>query len=281
MISVVTVNYKTKDYVEKMLESLFLYHEKSKVEVFIVENGSGEDLSDLEVKYPSVKFIISEVNRGFAGGCNLAINEASGDYILLVNPDIIFTSDSIYQIEKKMNDNPEVGVGGIGLKNLDGSTQACVWRFPKPLNQLVLLTKLHHVFSNIKPIKKWLMKDFDYSKTQDVDQVMGAFFCIRKEVIEQIGLLDDGFFIWYEEVDFCKRTVDAGWYVRYFSEISAKHKKGSSFERVATMKKQNILRKSIRRYIRKHHGVIWWFIFLILEPVFFILSVVASLAKLI
>ena len=237
MISVVTVNYKTKDYVEKMLESLFLYHEKSKVEVFIVENGSGEDLSDLEVKYPSVKFIISEVNRGFAGGCNLAINEASGDYILLVNPDIIFTSDSIYQIEKKMNDNPEVGVGGIGLKNLDGSTQACVWRFPKPLNQLVLLTKLHHVFSNIKPIKKWLMKDFDYSKTQDVDQVMGAFFCIRKEVIEQIGLLDDGFFIWYEEVDFCKRTVDAGWYVRYFSEISAKHKKGSSFERVATMKK--------------------------------------------
>ena len=278
MISTITVNYKTADYLETMLTSLFAHH-KDGVEVIVVENGSGDNLEHLEKKFPQVKFIYSKENLGFAGGCNLGIRQATGDYFLLLNPDVVFEDDAIHQIEKQMNENPKVGVGGINLRNLDGSQQASVWGFPKPLDQILLLMKVQHIMPNIGPIARWRRQDFDYDKSQDVDQVMGAFFCIRKSLTEEIGLLDDGFFMWYEEVDFCKRTVDAGHVVRYFSDIKAKHKRGSSFERVGTWKKQKMVRTSVRRYMKKHFGTGVWMLFVLLEPIFLLMSLIASILK--
>lgn len=278
-ISTVTVNYKTADYVEHMLTSLFAHTHADDVEVFVVENGSGDDLSHLEKQFPAVRFIYSEQNLGFAGGCNLAIKEAVGEYVVLVNPDIVFESDALHALADAMDQDTQVGIGGISLKHLDGSQQRCVARFPKPLDQLCLLLKLPHVFPHMGPIRRWLMHDMDYTASQDVDQVMGALFCIRRSVIDQIGFLDDGFFIWYEEVDFCRRAVNAGWRVRYFADVSAKHKGGSSFERVGTSKKQHVVRNSIRRYMRKHFGVKWWLVFVVGEPVFRVLSRIASVIK--
>ncbi len=279
MISVVTVNYKTKVYLATMLASLFAHHDPHEVEVCIVENASGDDLSDLAHVYPQVRFLKSEKNLGFAGGCNLAIREARGAYVVLVNPDIVFDGPALRHIAARMEEDPEVGVGGISLKNLDGTQQDCVWRFPTPLDQFLLLLKAPHLFPNIGPIRRWLMKDFDYTKTTDVDQVMGAFFCIRPEVFAQIGLLDQGFFMWYEEVDFCKRARSAGWRVRYYADISARHKKGSSFTTISTMKKQAMLRRSLRRYMRKHHGPLGWLLFTLPEPLYVMMAFVASLMK--
>lgn len=278
MISVVTVNYKTADYIETMLRSLFTYHEKD-IEVFVVENGSGDDLGPIKEQFPQVKIIASEKNLGFAGGCNLAIKQAQGEYVILINPDIVFDDDALYQIKQEMDKAPDVGIGGVSLKNLDGTQQACVWSFPTPVDQLLLLLKVNHLFPELKPFKQWLQKDFDYSKTTDVDQVMGAFFCIRREVLDQVGLLDDGFFIWYEEVDYCRQVKNAGWKIRYFSNISARHKKGSSFDRVPTIKKQHVLRKSIRRYMYKHFGTLTGILFTVGEPLFWSLSVLASIIK--
>jgi N-acetylglucosaminyl-diphospho-decaprenol L-rhamnosyltransferase len=278
MISVVTVNYKTIDYTTLMLESLFKFH-KEGVEVFVVENGSGDDLTNLKKRFPQVNVIDSSTNLGFAGGCNLAIDKAKGDYVVLINPDVLFDNDSLYQIENAMNRAQDVGIGGVSLKNLDDSQQACVWSFPKPLDQLLLLLKINHLVPNLAPFRRWLRKDFDYSRSQDVDQVMGAFFCIRRELLNQIGKLDDGFFIWYEEVDYCRRAVAAGWRVRYFKNISARHKLGSSFAKVATIEKQAILRKSIRRYMRKHHSLPVWALFILGEPVFWFMGFAASLVK--
>lgn len=277
--SIVTVNFKTADYLERMLESLFAQTKDCSFEVLVVENASGDDLSNLAKRFPSVKFIYSDRNLGFAGGCNLAIKESKGDFVILVNPDIVFDDDSVSKIIEGMRQEPKVGVGGISLKNLDGSQQACVWRFPRPLDQLLVLLKIPHLFKKVVPVDRWLMRDFDYSKSQDVDQVMGAFFCIRRDVIEQIGMLDDGFFMWYEEVDFCRRAKEAGWTVRYFSDISARHKKGSSFERVATIAKQKMIRRSLRRYMRKHHGFAAWLLFTIPEPIYILLAIIASVIK--
>jgi N-acetylglucosaminyl-diphospho-decaprenol L-rhamnosyltransferase len=279
MISVVTVNYKTIDYTLKMLESLFEFHQTEDVEVFVVENGSGDDLTELAKTFPEVRIIESEKNLGFAGGCNLAIKEARGEYVILINPDIVFTDNALTQMVREMNQSKQTGIGGASLRNLDGTQQDCVWSFPTPTDQLLLLLKWNHVFPNLRPFKKWLMKDFDYSTAKNVDQVMGAFFCIRRELLTQIGLLDDGFFIWYEEVDYCKRAKEAGWGIRFFSNITALHKKGSSFDRVPTIKKQAVLRKSIRRYITKHHGRLVGTFFLLCEPIFFVMSVIASVLK--
>lgn len=279
MISTITVNYKTVDYLGRMLESLFAHHTQGGLELIVVENGSGDDLSGLEEKYPSVVFIQSKTNLGFAGGCNLGLADAHGDFIVLLNPDIVFTEPALYRIVEAMKSSPDIGIGGISLKNLDGSQQKCVWRFPTPMDQLLVLCKLHHVFPSLPAIASWRMDDFDYTQDSDVDQVMGAFFCIRREVIDQIGSLDDGFFMWYEEVDFCRRAKTAGWRIHYFASISAKHKKGSSFDRVPTVKKQNMLRRSIRRYMRKHFGRGFGWLFYALEPVFYVISLLASLIK--
>lgn len=279
MISTVTVNYKTVDYVEKMLDSLFAHHDPAKLEVFVVENGSGDDIAHLEHKFPAVRFIKSEKNLGFAGGCNLAIKEATGDFVALINPDIIFTDNALEQIEQKMHEEKDVGISGISLKNLDGTQQDCVWRFPKPLDQLMVLLKIPHIIGDIGPVAKWKMKGFNYSKTQEVDQVMGAFFVIRRNLLEDIGLLDDGYFIWYEEVDYCKMAKDAGWKVKYFADISARHKKGSSFDRVATAKKQKVVRTSLRRYMTKHHGAVGKWLFTLPEPLFILTAHIAAIVK--
>lgn len=279
MISVVTVNYRTIDYTLKMLESLFAHHDSTGLEVFVVENASGDSTEELERRFPKVRVIESKINLGFAGGCNLAIKEAAGDFIVLVNPDIIFDDNALEQLEGKMVTSPDVGIGGVSLKNLDGSQQDCVWAFPEPIDQLLLLLKINHIFPNLVPFRRWLMRGFDYSQSSDVDQVMGALFCIRRELLEEIGQLDERFFMWYEEVDYCRRAKTAGWRVRYFADISARHKKGASFDRVLTIKKQAMLRRSIRRYMFKHHGAMGGGLFLLLDPVFWLTGSVASIVK--
>lgn len=279
MISVVTVNYKTMDYTLQMLESLFTHHDSTGLEVFVVENASGDSMEELERRFPKVRIVQSRSNLGFAGGCNLAIKEATGDYIVLVNPDIIFDDNALEQLEGKMVTSPDVGIGGVSLKNLNGSQQDCVWAFPEPIDQFLLLLKLNHPLPKLPPFRRWLMSGFDYRQPADVDQVMGALFFIRRELLEEIGLLDERFFMWYEEVDYCRRAKSAGWRVRYFADISARHKKGASFDRVPTMKKQAMLRRSIRRYMFKHHGRLVGSLFLFLEPVFLLTGFVASIVK--
>lgn len=279
MISLVTVSYKSFDFVENMLASLFAHVRRDDLEVFVVVNGDGTDPSRLREAYPRVRFIVSETNLGFAGGCNLAIAQSTGAFVILVNPDVVFTSDAVSAIEERMRRDTSVGIGGISLKNFDGSQQPCVWRFPTPLDQLLLLSKVPHVLPNLPPIRRYLMRDFDYARTQDVDQVMGAFFCIRRSVLDQIGPLDDGFFVWYEEVDFCRRAKTAGWSIRYYHDVDALHKGGGSFSRVSTIRKQRMMRTSLRRYMRKHFGIGAWLLFTALDPLFVALAYVAALIK--
>lgn len=279
MISIVTVSYKTADYVDAMLTSLFAHADGTDMEVFVVINGDGTDPGELQAKFPSVRFIVSDENLGFAGGNNLAFAEARGDFILLVNPDVVFTENAVAAIEERMRRDADVGIGGISLKNPDGTQQDCVWRFPTPLDQLLLMLKVPHVFPNVGPIRRYLMKGFDYGTTQDVDQVMGAFFCIRRETLAQIGPLDDGFFMWYEEVDFCKRAMVAGWKVRYYADVSVSHRKAGSFRRVGTFKKQAMVRRSLRRYMKKHYGLGAWMLFTVFNPLFVLLAAVAALIK--
>lgn len=279
MISVITVSYKTTDHVTNMLVTLFALCREVEMEVFVVINGDGTDVTDLKQRFPSVNWIVSEKNLGFAGGNNLAIKQAKGDYVVLVNPDVVFTDNAIQAIKEQMDRDTDVGIGGISLKNPDGTQQRCVWRFPTPFDQLLLLLKIPHVFPNLAPIKRYLMKDFDYTKTQDVDQVMGAFFCIRRAVLDTIGPLDDRFFMWYEEVDFCRRAKTAGWKTRYYHDVSVHHKGAGSFNRVRTIKKQAMMRRSLRWYMKKHFGFGAWLLFTSLDPLFVLLGSIAAILK--
>jgi len=279
MTSVITVCYRCVDHVESMLDSLYRYSDERNIEVFVIINGDGTDPTSLRKRFPSVRCIISDKNLGFAGGCNLGIAEATGDYVLLVNPDVVFTEDAVRKMEENMRQDPSVGIGGISLKNADGSQQQCVRHFPKPFDQLLIMLKIPHVLPNLGLLRRYLMADFDYARSQDVDQVMGAFFCIRRETLADIGPLDDGFFVWYEEVDYCRRAITAGWRIRYYADISAQHRGAGTFDRVSTLRKQSMMRQSLRRYMRKHFGIFPWLLFSALNPLFILLAAAAAIVK--
>jgi hypothetical protein len=173
----------------------------------------------------------------------------------------------------------EVGVGSCVIRYPDGTLQESIRRFPRLLDQLMILMKLPHVFKRLKAIDRYMMREADLLKTQDVDSIMGAFMLIRREVIGAIGFLDERFFIWFEEVDFCKRVVDAGFKVRHYGDCEVIHHKGHSFEKVATLKKQKWVRTSLRKYMRKHHGFLAWLFLWLLTPLFILLAYVAAVFR--
>lgn len=280
-VSIIIVNYKVADLVEQCIKSVFEHTKGVNFEVILIDNASGDDVVPrISSSFKEVNIIANNRNLGFASACNQGIEIARGDFILLLNPDTELKDDAISSIVSKMRSDPEVGVGGVHLINPDGSHQSSgVRRFPGVIDQLMIMLKIPHLIGDVGPVHRYMMHDLDYTESQDVDQVMGAFFCIRRDLIGKIGPLDREFFIWFEEVDFCRRAVDAGYRIRYYADIEAVHHRGKSFGQVATIKKQKWIRTSLRRYIRKHKGILAWLLFVVLEPVFIVLAIVSQIIK--
>lgn len=149
-----------------------------------------------------------------------------------------------------MRSHAEVGIAGCRILNSDHSAQPSVRKFPDLWSQIIILLKLHRLFPKL--ISHYLISDFDYSKTQEVEQVMGAFFMIRKEIFKKIGLLDENFYIWFEEVDFCKRVKDHGEKNYYLSDAEIIHHQGQSFKQILSLQKQKAFNRSLKLYFKKH-----------------------------
>ncbi|MBI1961587.1 MAG: glycosyltransferase family 2 protein [Parcubacteria group bacterium] len=194
----------------------------------------------------TIKLIRNSKNLGFAAANNQGIGEARGKYILLLNPDTEFTENSLKKVFDRMESDPSIGVLGCKLLNPNGSLQPSVRRFPRVRDIKVIFFKLYKLFPSL--LDRYLAKDFNYSREQEVDQVMGAFFCIRRSVIDQIGLLDDKYFIWFEEVDFCRRAKAVGFKVVYWPGTSIIHHAGQSFGQAPSVKKQWWFFRSAWRY---------------------------------
>jgi GT2 family glycosyltransferase len=161
-----------------------------------------------------------------------------------------------------MRRHPDSGVAGCKLLNSDRTLQPSIRRFPTLLSQIITLTKAPNIFPWL--IKKYAGLDIDYNKTQEVDQIMGSFFMIRKKVIDQIGLLDENFWSWFEEVDYCKRVKQAGWKIYYYPEVEIIHHKGQSFSQL--LDKQKRFNKSLLYYFKKHHLFFAWLILWLMQP---------------
>jgi GT2 family glycosyltransferase len=193
--------------------------------------------------FPQIKVIKNQKNEGFAKANNQAIRQAQAKHILLLNPDTEFIENSAEKVLQFMNDHQDADIVGCQLLNANKSLQPSVRRFPTIYSSLVQLFKLHHFFKPEKILKKYLCADFDYTKTQKVDQVMGAFLMFRKE----LGLLDEHYFLWLEEVDLCRRAKNV-----YYTPITKiVHYGNSSFKQVATIKKQKYFYQSLLYYFKK------------------------------
>ena len=267
-ISVIIVNWKVRPLVEKCLDSIIANSAGIDVEIIVVDNDSRDGTSEMVMaEYPDVRMIALPRNHGFAAANNLALKQARGKYLFFLNPDTRVTPDFLSKMLAYIKDHPEVGIVGPKILNSDRSLQLSVRRFPDLFSQILILLKLKNVLINNKFLANYLFGDFDYEKEQSVDQIMGAAMVMRREVMDKIGRFDQKFFIWFEEVDICKRAQKAGYKVNYYPEASIIHYGGSSFEKQMIMWKQLVFNKSLLYYFWKHKPIWQWFILLLFMPI--------------
>ena len=238
-VSVVIVNYKTPKLVKDCVESVVKQTKGVSYEVIVVDNASSDGslaaIRNLQHSTSNLKLIENRENLGFAGGNNLGIKQAEGDYVLLLNSDTILWEDAISFVVAFMKKHPKVGVASCALVNPDGSLQATGGYFPTLgrvfawalfVDDLPLVGGLLGSYHPHTP--KFFTKSRFYTKKRQMDWVTGAFFMIRKEVIEGLGGLDEEFFMYVEEVEYCFRVKQAGWQVYYLPEARVVHLGGAS-----------------------------------------------------
>lgn len=251
-LSIITVSWNVKDYLRESLEAVFANAGDVSLEVFVVDNhstdGTREMLAEWARREPRLHVLLNNTNVGFARANNQAIEQAGGRYILLLNPDMRVFPDTLATMVHWMDAHPNAGVVGCHLVTDTGETVPQVRRFPGLWNQLAIVLKIPHLFPRV--LDRYLMRDFDYAKEARVDSIRGSFFMIRREAL-RVGLLDERFFIWFEEVDFCKRMRSAGWEVWYTPVAKCVDRVGRSFALVSGYKKQKMFLKSMYRYFEK------------------------------
>lgn len=252
-ISVVIVSWNVRDRLERCL--YLLERQKGvQAETYVVDNASTDGSVQLvRSRFRHVHLIENSRNRGFAAACNQAAGVARGAVILFLNPDTDL--DDVYTLHatvKYLLHHPEVGVLGAKIMNDDGSIQRSVQRFPTLASQALVLLKLHAIQPSFAALKKYNASDFDYAHDEDVDQVKGAFFAVPRSVIQRVGMFDERFFVWFEEVDFCKRVCAQGLKVRFTPSIAVRHTGGASFHQLSSFRQQRLFNKSMLTYFAKH-----------------------------
>lgn len=271
--SVVIVSWNVRDLLRRAIASVLREAKEVALEVFVVDNASKDGSAEMvREDFPSVRLIANEKNFGFAAACNQAIRESRGEYVLLLNPDTELRSGALQALARFFASYPSAGVVGGKILNSDGSIQPSVRRFPTLASQVLILLKLHRVFPRLSALRRYFANDFDYSRAQEADQVMGAFFCVPAHLWNAVGLFDERFFVWFEEVDFCKRVRDAGFSVFYAPDAVAIHHGGRSFGQLSPIARQWLFGQSMARYMKKHHGPLAWFMIQTVRPVGLLLA---------
>ena len=247
-VSIVIVSWNVEMLLKKCLESVIAHTSGVSYELIVVDNASTDGTHEMVRSFKSVVLIQNTKNKGFAAANNQGIAIAKGRHVLLLNPDTAYIENSIAQILEFTNTHERAGVIGCQLKNNDYSIQPSVRRFPRVVDLVVILLKLHKIFPSLS--NRYMCASFNYEQPARVDQVMGAFFFITEQALKQAGGLEDRYFIWFEEVDYCRRVARAGFEIWYTPTTSVIHYGGQSFMQQTTIKKQWWFFRSALRYLR-------------------------------
>ena len=220
MVSIIIVNYNQKNFLKVCIKGILKVAPKLDYEIIVVDNASTDKsqelLLNLKSQISNLKIILNERNLGFAGGCNTGIKKARGKYILILNPDIVVLENSIEKLYQFMEENKNVGIAGPKLLNPDKTIQPSCYRYPVWYIPILRRTFLGNFSWAKKKLDYYLMTDFNHLEIKEVDWLLGACLMLRKEMIDQIGLFDERFFLYFEDVDLCRRAKMAGWKVVYF-----------------------------------------------------------------
>lgn len=251
-ISVIIVSWNVRELLANCLRSV-LAQTGLALQVIVVDSASSDGSPELVAEqFPQVELVACQENVGFPRGNNLGLERANGRFILLLNPDTIVHGDALARMVSYLQQNPAVGVVGPQLLNDDGSVQSSRRCFPTLWTALFESTWLQPLAPQAV-LDHYYARDVGDGATAVVQWVMGACLMTRQEVVAQVGGLDEAYFMYSEELDYCRRIHEAGWQVVYYPEAQVTHLSGKSSEQAVTQRHINFNRAKLR-YFRKYHG---------------------------
>jgi GT2 family glycosyltransferase len=262
-VSIVIVNWNARDYLRDCLRSIAEQTRECSYEVIVADNRSTDGSQEmLRSEFPSVQAILNEENHGFAGGNNQGLAVARGRYVLLLNPDTLVLDGAIDKCVAHADALADAGVGVLGCQvwEDEDTIQKTCFQFPSPLNILLTMLGLTSRYPASRFLGRSEMGWWDRGDEREVEVVSGMFMLVRREALEQVGPMDEGYFMYGEEADWCYRFWKAGWKCRFTPRARIMHLEGGgkSTQRSAGVSAQMYvqLQKSILRFHRKNRGAL-------------------------
>lgn len=223
-LSIIIINYNSGLLTKACIESVLKQQMMFPYEIIAVDNSSeDESVSLLRSDFPEIRVMANAMNRGFAAAANKALARAKGEYYLLLNPDIITLPGSIETLVGYMERHLDAGVAGGKLISPNGELQFSCFRFYSPLTVLYRRTWLGNAAPGERELDRFLMKDFDHAEERNVDWLMGSCLMLRANAVKEVGGMDERFFLYFEDVDWCRRFWEKGWRVVYLPEAVFSH----------------------------------------------------------
>jgi hypothetical protein len=261
-VSIIIVSFNTRDLLRDCLITLFREAGDLNYETFVIDNASKDGSAAMVAQeFPQVKLIQSEVNLGFAAANNLGFAQASGRYIVLLNSDAFLTPQALPNAVAYLDRDPQIGIGGARLIGRDGTWQPSARLFPSVLNDFLTLSGLATKYPHSRFFGRMDRTWADHNQAAIVDWVPGAFSIIRRSVLEKIGYFDEQFFLYFEEVDLCRRVQAAGYTIWYWPDVTVIHLGGESSKTLTGLTMSNSGKqitlwqmRSALLFYRKHHG---------------------------
>ncbi|MCL5256623.1 MAG: glycosyltransferase family 2 protein [Chloroflexi bacterium] len=247
-ISVITVNRNTREFLAPLFHSIMETAGGLLLELIMVDNGSADgSVEFVRQEFPSVRIIENGANLGFAAANNRAIRESNSRYILLVNTDVVVLPGALETMREFLELHPDVGVVGCKVLNPDGSLQLSGKTFPDPVAAFYIGLGIHRILPDSKITDRYYLPVQSYESRQEVDHVSGSCMMVNRAATGRVGLFDENFFLYCEDVDWCTRIRAAGFKIFYLPEAQIIHYKGGSSAKEST------------RMIREYHRSAWYF----------------------
>ncbi|MBI5020371.1 MAG: glycosyltransferase [Ignavibacteriales bacterium] len=252
-VSVIIVNYNVRAFLENSLNSVLKALKGIDGEIIVVDNASDDgSIEMVRQKFPQINLMVNNKNVGFAAANNQGIRISKGEYLLLLNPDTILQENTIKIMLNFLERNKDVGLAGCKILNPDGSLQlACRRSFPSPWVAFTKIIGLSNLFPRVPLFGKYNLEYLDPEKSYEVDAVSGSFMFVRRKVAEEVGGLDEQFFMYGEDLDWCYRIKEAGWKIYYVHETQVIHYKGESVRR-SNIDEVKLFYEAMRLFVKKH-----------------------------
>jgi len=254
-LSVVVVDYNAGEYLQACLRSVLEHAGGAELQIVVVDNASTDGSArSAKEAFPQVALVETGENRGFAAGVNVGIRATTAPYVLVLNPDAEIWEGTLAGLVKLADERPRAGAIGPMIRNSDGTV------YPSGRMVPSIGTAVGHAFLGaVLPANRWSRRyhiaDWDRTTEREVDWISGAAFLVRRTALDRVGLLDERFFLYAEEVDLFKRLREGGWTIDFTPELEVLHEQGVSTGRSRRM--HLIHSESVYRYFEKHHARGW------------------------